>query len=46
MATHFSPHPQFRHPVRWFALEHPYASEWALIAMAALIGFLLWYWNT
>ena len=37
MTTHV-PH----HPVQRFILDHPYATEWLLVTLAALAGLLLW----
>ena len=36
-------HPQV--PLTRFALDHPYAGEWTLVAVGTLAALLLWYWN-
>ena len=36
-------HPQV--PLSRFALDHPYAGEWALVTLGTLAAVLLWYWN-
>ena len=33
-------------PLREFAVVHPYASEWLLLALGTLAGLLLWFWNS
>jgi hypothetical protein len=47
MATpfHFHSHPSHSHPIRWFALEHPYAPDWAIVAAATLAALVLWILN-
>jgi hypothetical protein len=46
MAIHLHTHPHSPHPIRWFALEHPYAPDWALVISGTLLGLLLWYWHS
>lgn len=43
MAAHHPPHAHL--PLRFFTAEHPYASDWALVATGTLAALLLWYWN-
>ncbi len=49
MATHRHPHfHQHFHPLqplRLFAMDHPYAPEWAVVMAAALAALLLWILN-
>jgi len=48
MATRLHSHPHSRNhaPIRSFAMEHPYAAEWLILAIGTLAAFLLWLWNT
>lgn len=46
MATHLHFHPHSQHPVRWFALAHPYAADWAILTVVTLAALLLWFWNS
>jgi hypothetical protein len=43
MAAHQSPHAHL--PLRFFAVEHPYAGDWALVTAGTLVALLLWFWN-
>ena len=45
MTAHFHPHSHSHHPIRWFAIEHPYAPDWALVVTGTLLGVLLWCGN-
>jgi hypothetical protein len=42
---HFHTHAHSAHPLRWFALEHPYAPDWAVLAMVTLGALVLWILN-
>ena len=33
-------------PLRRYALEHPYASDWLLLTIGTLAALLLWVWNS
>jgi hypothetical protein len=45
MTTHLHLHPHSHHPVRWFALEPPYAVDQTLLILVTLAALLLWFWN-
>jgi hypothetical protein len=34
------------HPLRRFALDHPYAPDWALLITGTLVALLLWARNS
>ena len=42
---HGHPHFHPEAPLARFALDHPYAGEWTLVALGTLAALLLWYWN-
>jgi hypothetical protein len=48
MATHlhFHPHTHSHTPIRWFAIEHPYAGDWLILVMGTVAALLLWLWNS
>ncbi len=48
MATHLHFHPHFHAhtPIRWFALEHPYAGDWLILVFGTLAALVLWFWNS
>ena len=51
MTAHAHPHPHGHPhfhpqvPLTRFAMDHPYAGEWALVTLGTLAALLLWYWN-
>lgn len=40
------PHGHTHRPFGTFAIEHPYAGDWLLVAAGTLAALLLWYGNT
>jgi hypothetical protein len=46
MATHLHFHPHSHHPIREYAMVHPYAPEWAILAVVTVAALLLLFWNT
>jgi hypothetical protein len=42
MTTHLHLHPHPNVPLRGFAVLHPYAAEWVLMAVWAAIILLVW----
>jgi hypothetical protein len=48
MATHLPFHPRTHPhtPIRWFALEHPYAGDWLILVFGTLAALLLWLRNS
>ena len=43
MSTHRPHHPPQDHPFLRFAIDHPQADNWLLLAFITLAAFLMWY---
>ena len=44
MTSHLHFHPHL--PGRSFAMEHPYAPDWAILGAVTMTALVLWFWNS